>query len=173
MNKQRPNRSWVPVETLKAIRRNHGIEHGVVTVLLEQGVSSPIGGNGTSGGFYIYGNVSTEQVGAAAKEALLRMRAGERELAISPHCGTNIVVAAGIAALFSFIPTWRSKSKRPKFSSFMLGALASAVMGRSLGAAVQRRFTTLAEVEEVEILSIRRFTLGPLTIHRFETSQPF
>lgn len=157
---------------LKAIRRNHGIEHGVVAILLDQGVSSPIGGNATSGGFYIYGDVSTGELASAANEVLVRMKAGERELAISPYCGTNIVVAAGIAALFSFIPTWGRKSRRPTFSSFMLGAIASAVMGRSLGAVVQRHLTTLPEVEEVEILSIRRFSLGPLTIHRLETSQP-
>ncbi len=158
-----------PYGVVKATRRNHGIEHGTVAVLLEQGVSPPMGGNATPGGFYIYSRASVD-VEAAAREALARMAAGEHELAVSPHCGANLVVGALIAALVSHLAARASGSRRPRFSDLILGALASALFARPLGALVQRHCTTLPDVEAVEIVSVRRFRLGPLAVHRFETA---
>ncbi len=159
-----------PYDVVKAVRRNHGIEHGTVAVLLERGVLPPMGGNATPGGFYIYSRASVDQVESAAMEALSRMAAGERDLAVSPYCGTNLVVSALVAAAVSYLVARASGSSRPTFSALLWGAMASAVFARPLGALVQRHCTTLPDVEGVEIVSVTRYRLGPLAIHRFETA---
>ena len=101
-----------PYDIVKAVRRNHGIEHGTVTVLLEQGFSPPMGGNATPSGFYIYSGASADKVEAAAMEALSRMAAGEGELAVSPYCGTNLVVSALVAAVGAYLAARVSGSRR-------------------------------------------------------------
>ena len=60
------------------------------------GIASPAG-------FHLYGSLSTKDVSAAASEALQRLRSGERELAVSPYCGTNLIVGALLAGVLSGI----------------------------------------------------------------------
>ncbi len=163
-------RAASPYNIVKAVRRNHGIEHGTVTVLLEQGFSPPMGGNATPSGFYIYSGASADKVEAAAMEALSRMAAGEGELAVSPYCGTNLVVSALVAAVGAYLAARVSGSRRPTFSALLWGALASAVFARPLGALVQKHCTTLPDVEGVEIVSVTHRRVGPVGIHKFETA---
>ena len=87
-------------ETITQIRRNHALEHGTVAVLMERGVATPLGGYSTRRGFFILGRASAELVGEAAGEALARIVDGQRQLAISRHCGTNLVTSAVLAGLF-------------------------------------------------------------------------
>ena len=163
-------RPVAPYDVVNGVRRNHGIEHGTVAVLLEQGVSPPMGGNATPGGFFIYSKASTGQVEAAAREALARMEEGESDLAVSPYCGTNLVVSAVVAAGVSYLAARLSGSSRPTFSALLWGALASAVLARPLGALLQRHCTTLPDVEGVEIVSVTGYRIGPLVVQRVETA---
>ena len=91
-----PNgRRWqLASRLLNNVRRNHALEHGTVTMLLEAGARTPLGGYSTSGGFFIFGRASLEEVRTAAQEALASLQSGREELAISPHCGTNLATAA-------------------------------------------------------------------------------
>ncbi|MEW6637318.1 MAG: DUF6391 domain-containing protein, partial [Actinomycetota bacterium] len=57
-------------------------------------------GFSTDEGFFVQGVRSIEEVDAAAREALRRLRSGERSLAIHRNCGTTIVAANLLAALF-------------------------------------------------------------------------
>ena len=78
-------------------KRNHGLEHGTITLLLS-GVKAPqpMAGYSTPAGFLVVGSLATDAVRESAEEALRRMKAGEAELAVSPFCGTNIVVGAAL-----------------------------------------------------------------------------
>jgi hypothetical protein len=57
-------------------------------------------GFSTDDGFFVQGVRSTEEVDNAAREALRRLRAGEKKLAIHRNCGTTIVAANLLAAVF-------------------------------------------------------------------------
>jgi hypothetical protein len=151
------------------IRRNHAVEHGTVAVLLERGARPPLGGYGTPGGFFIYGNLSTEDVSSAAAEALGRMQEGERELAVSPFCGTNLVVGALLAALVVRIAARGSRQRAGRIPLVMLGVLGSLWLRRPVGAMVQRHFTTLSDVGDVEIIETKRYQLAGSTFHRVRT----
>ena len=88
------------IGVLETIRRNHALEHATINLLMEGGKgSTPLAGNASPGGFFVYGNVSTEALSKAVGEAIERLRSGERGLAISPFCGTNLVVAAVLAGI--------------------------------------------------------------------------
>ena len=82
------------------VRRNHALEHGTITLLLQRAsLHRVVAGNAMPGGFFVYGDVPTETLSACATDAMERMRQGERDLAVSPFCGTNIVVAAALATV--------------------------------------------------------------------------
>ncbi|MSQ10931.1 MAG: hypothetical protein EXR52_08025, partial [Dehalococcoidia bacterium] len=92
-----------PLQKIAATRRNHAVEHGTVTVLLERhGFKRSLAGRSNSRGFYIFGQVEPDDLRSAADEALHRMQQGEGTLAVSPFCGTTIAVTgilAGVATL--------------------------------------------------------------------------
>ena len=153
------------------IRQNHAVEHGTVAVLLERGTRPPLAGNATPGGFYIYAKVSTDDVSSAAAEALRRLRSGERELAVSPHCGTNLVVGALLAAIIAGVLMRRSGRRLMGLPAFAAAIVGSSLFGRPIGEMVQRHYTTLADVEDLEITGIRRFEIAGLTVHKVHTGR--
>jgi len=155
---------------INRIRRNHGLEHGTIAILLQQGFSPPLAGYGTSGGFFIYGDVTTEQLASAVDEARSRMYGGERDLAVSRYCGTNMAVGllltgsmAGLVAR-----SWQG-GKRSRAFIAALGVLGSLWAQRPLGNALQRYFTTLPDPEKLEVTKIKRIQMGRRTVHRVMT----
>ena len=87
--------------TINRIRRNHGLEHATIHVLSEGHKRFSAQGNSDHRGFHlnIYGDVTEEEVAAAVAEAHRRLRAGERQLAVHPNCGTVLVTTAVLATL--------------------------------------------------------------------------
>jgi hypothetical protein len=82
--------SW---EVVQATRKNHAWEHATIGLLLQRGqVRGGVAGRATANGFYVFGRVAQRDVVLAAVESLARLQQGEAELAISPFCGTNLVV---------------------------------------------------------------------------------
>ena len=160
------------LEGIDRVRRNHALEHGTVAVLLDSGVRPPLAGYATRGGYFIYGNLTTAQVTEASERALRRLQSGESDLAVSPHCGTNIVVGALLAGLVAAVLMGRSRSRLSQIPTVAFAVVSSTMLGRPLGEAVQRRYTTLPDLEGVEITRVTRHTLGSHTVHRVHTSGP-
>ena len=147
-------------------KRNHGLEHGTISLLLRQMPHDrPMAGYSIPGGFLILGNVTTEQVRENAEEALTRMQAGEADLAVSPVCGTNIVVGAGLVTLGTLggyrLGGRGLRGVNRAFSNAVFAIVAS----RPLGRWVQQRYTTSAYVAGVRIADVRRYQLGRVTVH--------
>ena len=158
------------LDFLMKIRRNHALEHATIAIahskLNEPGV---LGGNSTQWGFFVYGDVPTEVLSQAASEALDRLQAGEKELAISPYCGTNLVVAATLTGLAC---AWALGSERQwsKLPGVVTAALAAIVAARPIGHQVQKYFTTSGAVGRLSIRDISHIGAGGLTVHRVRTS---
>ena len=151
-------------------KRNHGLEHATIALLL----ASPTGGRPMAGysiptGFFVLGDISTQRVEEAAHEALRLMQAGERGLAVSPFCGTNIVVGAGLATAASLAGYHAagggSRGVSRAFSNTMFAIVAS----RPIGRIVQERCTTSADVGGMSIRSITPRSLGPIRLHWIAT----
>jgi hypothetical protein len=147
---------------VRRTRRNHGLEHATIHVLSRRVKNLRMAGRSDSGGFFLVGDVPTETVEAAARDALRRMKNGERELAIHPNCGTNLVTTgflATSAAMLGFAGSSRrgSWNRMPWVMALVMGSL---VVGQPLGLAFQRHFTTDGDVGDLEIVRIERSERG-------------
>lgn len=156
---------------IERTRRNHGLEHAAVTVLLERfGFSRSIAGRSNSRGFNIYGQVSREELESAVEEGLRRMRHGESSLAVSPFCGTNIAVTGALAGLFTLAMVDR-QSKGKQLPNVMLGGMLAVVLGQPLGRLVQRGLTTSADMAGMKVQKVSGSGWGPFKGFWVETSQ--
>lgn len=158
---------------LSRIRRNHGLEHASLHILSERFPGISLAGHSDTGGFWLLGNVPTAEVQSAVEEALRRLRAGERRLAIHPNCGTNFVTSgtlAGLAAglaMFGAGRRLRDKVERlPLAASFATLALIAA---QPLGLLLQETITTSGEPGALEVVEIIPSRNGRLDVHRVVT----
>jgi len=114
--------SLLDTPIISRVRRNHGLEHATLHVLAERHPGLSIAGHSNPGGFWILGDVSTDEVRLAVDEALKRLRGGEGELAVHPNCGTNFVIAgtaAGVCRpLLVALLTWRTDNPNPGWITF-------------------------------------------------------
>ena len=149
----------------RRIRRTHALEHATIAVLLERGALPPLAGNATPWGFFVYGRLSTAEVSSAASEALVRLRSGHSELAVSPYCGTNLVIGALLLGLFTGLLMKRSRRRLHRFPLLVAALVGASVLKRPLGDIVQRHYTTLSDMSGIEIGGINRFEVGRLTVH--------
>ena len=84
----------------RMLRRNHALEHATIVVMMERHPGRKLNGFSTDEGFFVQGVRSTHEVERAAREALRRLLSGEKGLAIHRNCGTTIVAANLLAAVF-------------------------------------------------------------------------
>ena len=113
-----------------------------------------LAGRAMMDGFVIIGDVDTNELADSAREALQRLQSGESSLAVSPLCGTNIVVGAFLSALAATL-ILASGSLRSRWSNAFMAAMIGAVAGQPAGRWVQAHITTLADHEDVELVATR------------------
>ncbi|MCS6872045.1 MAG: DUF6391 domain-containing protein [Anaerolineae bacterium] len=163
---------------VRRIRRNHGLEHATVHVLAQYVPNLSIAGRSDADGFWLMGNVSTEQVQRAAEEALHRMRNGEHKLAIHPSCGTSLLttgVLVSLAALTGSIGVRRGALQYfSRLPSVILLSIAAIIFSRPLGLQLQEHFTTLGDPGDLQIVSVTRregrgLRGGKIVFHRVQT----
>ena len=136
----------------RQVRRNHALEHATINVIEERFGPSRLAGQTDEEGFAIRGGVSPQVVAEAAAEALERLRAGERRLAIHPRCGTTLlasqlVLAVGVLAL---LLAFHALSPLP----FLAGIVAAALLGPRLSPLLQRWVTTDANVGTLSLRTV-------------------
>jgi hypothetical protein len=87
----------------KILRRNHALEHATIVVMMEREPGRKLNGFSTDDGFFVQGVRSISEVESAAREAMRRLQNGEKRLAIHRNCGTTIVAANLLAAIFFLV----------------------------------------------------------------------
>lgn len=144
------------------VRRNHALEHAAITVITERHPNIFLRGRSTRNGFYIYGEIDTDELQSAITEAQRRLRGGETELAIHPRCGTNLAVAGVLSGLAAALAS-QLRPKQNRFTYAILASLGALMVSPPLGTAAQRRVTTLADLADLEVHSVekRRFWREP------------
>ena len=156
------------MQVLDRIRRNHALEHATLAVLAKRGARGLLAGYSTAGGFWLLAPASGSEVEKAAGQALDRLSAGESRLAISPSCGTNLAVAALLAAGAIRVVGARRRKNRTGWPVSAAALLGAWVVSRPLGEAIQRRFTTLSDLTGVRIADVRTLRLGRYQLHRVQ-----
>ena len=154
-------------------RRNHALEHATLHVLAEKYPTHPMAGHSNPTGFFILGDLPTEDVQSAAIQALTRLRAGESGLAIHAGCGTNLATTAILAGTFAWFAMRGAKSTFGRILRLpfaIMFALLGFALSKPLGPMLQQKITTDANVGDLQIIDVRPSLRGRVTAHRVITN---
>lgn len=158
---------------ISRIRRNHGLEHATLHVLTGQKVGTRLGGYSDFKGFWLVGDLSVEQVEQGVKEALRRLKAGERHLAVHPNCGTNFATAgslAGLAGVMGMLGVGsRRRDKLERLPLVATLATLALIFAQPLGLNVQKHLTTSGNPGDLEIVEVVPTRKGQLKAYRILT----
>ena len=142
-------------------------------ILSRRKQNRPLTGRSDSRGFWLVGDISTEELANGVTEALARLRRGERHLAVHPNCGTNLAtygMAAGLGAFIGMVGVgrrWRDKFERLPLVALL--ATLALVAAQPVAFRLQERFTTSGDPGDMIIVEILKTSLGGLTVHRVLT----
>jgi hypothetical protein len=172
-----PTPSFSPLSALSnavsRVRRNHALEHATIHVLSERRSNLKVAGRSSPWGFYLYGNVPTQEVLAAAQEGLRRLRAGKKRFAVHPNCGSNLVLTGSLAGLGAFLAAGeKSESRRERLARLpwvVAVATLGVILAQPLGMIFQARVTTQAETGRMGIVGVTREEKGSLVVHHIRT----
>jgi hypothetical protein len=165
------------VAPVSRVRRNHALEHATLNVLSERYRDLRLVGRASLWGFYVYGNVPTERMLAAAQEGLRRLRAGDRRMAIHPNCGSNLAIAGILAGVGAFLALgglskddsrgfWQRLFRLPfACTAAMLGIL----LAQPMGPLFQAHVTTQADVGALRIVGVTQETRAGVVVHHVRT----
>ncbi len=149
-------------------RRNHALEHATLH-MLARGHRIRMAGHSNPTGFFLLGDLPTQDVWIAATEALERLREGESELAIHEGCGTNLATNALFGATFSWFALRGTKSNAMRILLIPIAVVFGVVgvlIARPLGPKLQRYVTTEADMGNMQIVDIIHIRNG---VHRIIT----
>jgi hypothetical protein len=154
-------------------RRNHALEHATIHMLSAKYPERHLAGHSNPTGFFILGNVTTDDLKSSVTQALTRLRAGESKLAIHAGCGTNFATTALLAGTLAWVPLSGSKSLRRRL--WMLPfAIAFGMLGyalsQPLGPILQAKVTTEADMGDLQVEDIVPLRKQGVAVHRVITS---
>jgi hypothetical protein len=166
---------WGPISL---IRRNHGLEHATINLLSQKYPARGFAGHSDSKGFWIIGEISTDELAEISQQALARMNAGEHGLAIHAHCGTNAVTTGVVAGSVAWLATLHNESslrkkldRLPLVIMLVTGAI---ILAQPLGPKVQEKVTTSGTPGNLVIKQIVRYegsSLAHSAMHRVQTGE--
>jgi hypothetical protein len=160
------------IPAIARTRRNHGLEHATLHILAQRHPHVPLAGHSDAGGFWVLGDVSIEDIQGAVEDALSRLRAGEKRLAIHPNCGTNYATAGVLAGLAAGAAMLGGRSKRERIERLPLAALLATlalIIAQPLGTLIQEQFTTSGDPGELRVIEIVVNRRGRWRAHRVVT----
>ncbi|OQY89386.1 MAG: hypothetical protein B6D38_07005 [Anaerolineae bacterium UTCFX1] len=150
-------------------RKNHALEHATLHLLARKYKNQSMAGHSNPTGFFLLGDVPTDDVIACANEAHTRLNAGESGLAVHEGCGTNLVVAALLPATFAWMPIRGARSTFWRIGLIpfaLMLALFGYLLSKSLGPWLQKYITTEADLGNMQIVDVRLIRKG---VHRVIT----
>ena len=176
MSEAQPASVLLDIPLISRLRRNHALEHATMHVLSERHRNLRLVGRSSLWGFYIYGNVPTDGVLAAAQEGLQRLRLGRRQMAVHPNCGSNLAVAGILAGVGAFLAlgglSRKGKSWLDRLARLPLAcsaAILGIVLAQPLGTALQAYVTTQADVGGMRIVGVTRERKAGVLVHHVRT----
>lgn len=151
-----------------ATRRNHALEHATIHMLARKYADKNLAGHSNPTGFFLFGDMSTEDIRSAVDEAMSRLRAGESELAIHPGCGTNFATSMVLPMTLASVPFQGTRSNRRlvMLPVALMFAVFGYVLSKPLGPWLQRNVTTEADLGNLQVQEIVPVRKG---VHRIIT----
>jgi hypothetical protein len=140
-----------------ATRRNHALEHATLHVIESKFPSLHLAGHSNPSGFFVFANVSRDELSSAITQAMSRLRAGERNLAIHAGCGTNMATSLVMSSLLAFLPVSGRKSTLSRVLMLPIGvifALLGYALSQPMGPWLQAKVTTEADMGDLRVVDI-------------------
>ena len=153
-----------------AVKQNHALEHATI-VMLEKKLDVRLSGVSTAVGFFIFGEVPTEEILPMAQEALNVLRTTNPELAINPRCGTNLAVA-GVLTGLSAMTVARMRRPFGNANNVITASTAALVLARPVGLTVQRYITTQTPNASMRVVKVTPMTVLGSPAHFVHTDNP-
>jgi hypothetical protein len=153
-----------------ATRRNHALEHATLHILEDKHPDRHLAGHSNPTGFFIFANVSTEDLTNSITQALTRLRAGERNLAIHAGCGTNMATSMVMSSLFAFLPMSGRKSTLWRVVLLPVGVVFAVIgyaLSQPMGPWLQANVTTEADMGDLRVVEVIPVRKG---VHRVMTA---
>ena len=142
-------------EWIRNIRRNHALEHATVQLMIARlGPTFRLAGRASHDGFFIFGDIPHDVLTECAHDALSRLKGGESYWAITPLCGTNIVVT-GVLSSLATMAVMQSGIRKGKLDKAITASMLAVVVARPLGRWLQR-YTTSPDLERTEIVTVEQ-----------------
>jgi hypothetical protein len=161
------------VPIISRVRRNHGLEHATLHILAQRYPKQSLAGHSDTGGFWVIGDVSIEDVYEAVEEALSRLQKGEKHLAVHRNCGTNFVtsgILAGLVAATAMLGVGnRVRDKLERLPVAMFFATIALIFSQPLGFFFQEHLTTSADPGKMQVVEIVVSRKGRMKAHRVTT----
>lgn len=155
------------------LRRNHGLEHATLHILAQHNPKRRLAGHSDAAGFWILGELTTQELQSAVQEALRRMQAGEKSLAVHPNCGTNFVTSGVLTSLAAFIALFgagrRTRDWLERLPLAATLATLALIISQPLGLLLQERVTTSGQPGALEVVKITPSRRGRMQAHRIQT----
>jgi hypothetical protein len=154
-----------------AVKQNHSLEHATIALLSKKYPDLRLAGVSSAIGFFIFGDVPTEEILPTAHQALELLRTTNPEMAIHERCGTNFAVMGALAGLSAMAV---AKMRRPygTVNNAILASTAALIVARPVGMTVQRYVTTQTPNSSMVILDIRKMELFGSPAHFVHTDNP-
>ncbi len=156
------------------VRRNHAFEHATLQVLYEQKKAGRLSGISSTFGFWVFGEVDTEELIEAALEAKKRLMDGETRLAVHPNCGTNFATAGIIGGTFAWLAmlgmrkSWQDRFDR--LATVITLVTLGTIIAQPLGPKMQEWVTTEPDLGSLHVTEVQRFVERNPPSHRVLTS---
>jgi hypothetical protein len=161
------------IPVISRVQRNHGLEHATLHILSQRYPKQSLAGHSDTGGFWIIGDVTIEDVYESVEEALSRLKNGEKHLAVHRNCGTNFVtsgILAGLAAVVAMFGVGnRMRDKLERLPAAMFLATIALIFSQPLGFFLQERVTTSANPGNMQVVEIVVSRKGRMKAHRVTT----
>ena len=145
------------------------MEHATLKILARKYNDKNLAGHSNPTGFFLFGDMTTEDIRTSVHEAMTRLRAGESDLAIHPGCGTNLATSMVLPASFAWIPFQGTRSLRWRLLLIPVAltfALFGYFLSKPLGPWLQRNVTTQADLGNLQLVEIIPVRKG---VHRILT----
>lgn len=161
------------IPIISRVQRNHGLEHATLNILSQRYPKQSLAGHSDTGGFWIIGDVTIEDVYEAVEEALSRLKNGEKHLAVHRNCGTNFVASGILAGLVAATAMFgvgdRVRDKLERLPAAMFLATIALIFSQPLGFFLQERVTTSANPGNMQVVEIVVSRKGRMKAHRVST----
>jgi Domain of unknown function (DUF6391) len=154
-----------------AVKQNHALEHATIVLLSRKFPEVRFSGISFAAGFFVFGNIPTEEVLPAAQEALGLLRTSQPELAVHERCGTNLAVSSMLVAAAAMVVA-RLRKPYGTFNNVMLATTAATILSRPLGLLAQRYVTTQTPNSSMVILNVKSMKLFGTPAHFVSTDNP-